>query len=113
MCAARAEEQPDSQDEDDGDEDDCEDEDFQYYYQNDFDNDVHDSSSDCKRDPEYFDFECLHVADVDRLLNESVERVCSQLSVSPSIAKVSRMPESWRRLLTHALSLIPGSASHA
>lgn len=85
MCAARAEEDPESQDE----EDDPEDEDFQYYYENEFDNDVHDSSSDCKKDPEYFDFECLHVADVDRLLNESVEAVCSQLTVTPSIAKVS------------------------
>lgn len=90
MCAARAEEEPESQDDDD---DECEDEDFQYYYQNDYDNDVHESSSDCKRDPEYFDFECLHVADVDRLLNESVESVCSQLSVSPSIAKVCPLPD--------------------
>jgi hypothetical protein len=88
MCAVRAEDDPDSQDE----EDDVADDDFQsyYYYENDFDNDVHESSSDCKKDPEYFDYECLHVVDVDRLLNEAIESVSTSLSVTPSIAKVSR-----------------------
>ena len=51
---------PESQEEDE------EEEDFADYYNNNdiFDSDVVDSS-DCKNDPEYFEFECLQVADVD------------------------------------------------
>jgi hypothetical protein len=62
-------------------------EDFQYYYDDEFDNDAPESNE-TKKDPEYFDFESLLDADVDRLLNESVEAVCSRISVTPSIAKV-------------------------
>lgn len=63
-------------------------EDFQYYYDDEFDNDAPESHE-TKKDPEYFDFESLLDADVDRLLNESVEAVCSRIGVTPSIAKVS------------------------
>lgn len=62
-------------------------EDFQYYYDDEYDNDMPESSE-TKKDPEYFDFECLLVADVENLLNESVEMVCSRISITPSIAKV-------------------------
>jgi len=68
------------------DEEDME-EDFQYYYDNQFDNDMPESSE-IKKDPEHFDFETMSVADVDRLLNESVEAVCSRIAITPSIAKV-------------------------
>lgn len=35
-----------------------------------------------KLDPEYFEFECLTIEDVERFLNESVEMICASLSVS-------------------------------
>lgn len=75
---------------DDPDNDEEEEEgDFQYYYNAEFDTDAQDALlSESKKDPEYFEFECLHVADVDRLLNESVEAICSRIPVTPSIAKV-------------------------
>lgn len=73
---------------DDPDNDEEEEGDFQYYYNAEFDTDAQDALSESKKDPEYFEFECLHVADVDRLLNESVEAICSRIPVTPSIAKV-------------------------
>lgn len=60
-------------------------EDYQLYYEH------------CEQDlpecletpnPEAHSFECLLVADVEKLLNESVEHISSQISVTPSLAKV-------------------------
>lgn len=48
-----------------------------------------------KNDPESHEFECLLVADVEKLLNESVEHISSQISVTPSLAKVSLMYDRW------------------
>lgn len=48
-----------------------------------------------KQDPEYFEFECLTIEDVDRLLNESVEVICASLSVMPSVAKVLLHTHNW------------------
>ena len=62
-----------------------------YYDHSEYDPDVIDVPED-RRDPEHFEFECLLVADVDRLLNESVETICSRISVTPSLAKVSSRP---------------------
>lgn len=41
-----------------------------------------------KNDPESHEYDCLLVADVEKLLNESVEHISSQISVTPSLAKV-------------------------
>lgn len=70
------------------DDDDDQEEDFPYYYEDDYD---HDSPEciDSKPDREYFDFQCMSVADVERLLNENVEALCGALSVTPSLAKVT------------------------
>lgn len=35
----------------------------------------------CKADPEYFAYDCLKVEEVERLLNESVETLCTSLQV--------------------------------
>lgn len=48
-----------------------------------------------KLDPEYFEFECLTIEDVERLLNESVEVICASLSVMPSLAKVLLHTHNW------------------
>ncbi|KAL1445599.1 hypothetical protein MTO96_044925, partial [Rhipicephalus appendiculatus] len=48
-----------------------------------------------KQDPEYFEFECLSIEDVERLLNESVESICASLSVMPSLAKVLLHTHNW------------------
>lgn len=39
----------------------------------------------CKTDPEYFAYECLSVVEVERLLNESVETLCTTLEVTTQI----------------------------
>lgn len=70
------------------DEDDDGDEDFPYYYEDDYDHDSPECS-DSKPDREHFEHHCLTVADVERLLNENVEVLCSSLNVTPSLAKVS------------------------
>lgn len=88
----------DSQD----DEDEDQDEDFPYYYEHDYDQDIPDAN-DAKKDPEYFEFDCLKVEDVERLLNESVEAICSKVAVTPSLAKVSTVRGDWLVLIPVAL----------
>lgn len=59
---------------------DDDDEDFCGYY----DNDTDDLDIDRPKktdDPEYFEYELLKVEDVERLLNEEVEILCSSLKV--------------------------------
>lgn len=41
-----------------------------------------------KADPEYFEFECLSIEEVEKLLNEAVEILSNSLHVTPSLAKV-------------------------
>ena len=52
-----------------------------YYYDNADDVEYIDKSH-FKDDPEHFEFELLKVEDVERLLNENVEALCNELSVS-------------------------------
>lgn len=42
----------------------------------------------CKQDPEFFDYRCLYEEQVERLLNETVERLSNNLKITPSLAKV-------------------------
>lgn len=64
--------------------------------------DYYDIGDDCdldhdprKVDPEAFEFECLTIEDVEKLLNESVEVLCNTLRVSPSLAKVLLHTHQW------------------
>ena len=70
------------------DDDDDQDEDFPYYYEDDYDHDSPECSEP-KLDNEYFEFQCYTVSDVERLLNENVEALCSSLAITPSLAKVT------------------------
>lgn len=49
-------------------------------------------------DPEYFDYELLKVEDVERLLNENVEALCSSVGIAPSLAKVLLHTHKWARM---------------
>ncbi|XP_055374311.1 potential E3 ubiquitin-protein ligase ariadne-2 [Condylostylus longicornis] len=71
-----------------------------------YDNDIEDyynSGEDCdieqidpkKTDPEYFEFECLNVEEVEKLLNESVEKLSTILQITPSLAKVLLHEHKW------------------
>ena len=59
-----------------------EDDDYDYggYYDNDTD-DLDIDKPKKSEDPEYFEYELLQVEDVERLLNEEVEVLCSALKV--------------------------------
>ncbi|XP_055630830.1 potential E3 ubiquitin-protein ligase ariadne-2 [Toxorhynchites rutilus septentrionalis] len=46
-------------------------------------------------DPEYFVYECLNVEEVEKLLNESVEKLSNQLQITPSLAKVLLHENKW------------------
>ncbi|XP_065347349.1 potential E3 ubiquitin-protein ligase ariadne-2 [Cloeon dipterum] len=48
-----------------------------------------------KSDPEYFEFECLSVEEVERLLNESVEMLSNSLKITPALAKVLLHTHKW------------------
>ncbi|TMW39290.1 hypothetical protein DOY81_015630, partial [Sarcophaga bullata] len=48
-----------------------------------------------KTDPEYFEFECLTVEEVEKLLNESVEKLNTILQITPSLAKVLLLEHQW------------------
>ncbi|XP_059481460.1 potential E3 ubiquitin-protein ligase ariadne-2 isoform X2 [Neocloeon triangulifer] len=48
-----------------------------------------------KSDPEYFEFECLSVEEVERLLNESVEELSNCLKITPALAKVLLHTHKW------------------
>lgn len=48
-----------------------------------------------KLDPEYFEYECLTIEDVERLFNESIEMVCASLTLLPSLAKVLLHTHKW------------------
>lgn len=47
------------------------------------------------RDPEFAVFECLRVEEVERLLNESVEILSTNLSITPSLAKLLLHAHEW------------------
>uniref|UniRef100_A0A182P5J3 RBR-type E3 ubiquitin transferase n=1 Tax=Anopheles epiroticus TaxID=199890 RepID=A0A182P5J3_9DIPT len=48
-----------------------------------------------RTDPEYFVYECLNVEEVEKLLNESVEKLSTQLQITPSLAKVLLHETRW------------------
>ncbi|EAT40872.1 AAEL007426-PA [Aedes aegypti] len=48
-----------------------------------------------RSDPECFVYECLNVEEVEKLLNESVERLSNQLHITPSLAKVLLHETKW------------------
>jgi len=48
-----------------------------------------------KYDPEHFDFDCLTVDQVERLLNELVETLSSRLRLTPSLAKLLLHAHNW------------------
>lgn len=65
-----------------------------YYNVGEGDCDV-EQSDPAKTDPEYFEFECLSVEEVEKLLNESVEELCRFRKISPSLAKVLLHTFNW------------------
>ncbi|XP_013385980.1 potential E3 ubiquitin-protein ligase ariadne-2 [Lingula anatina] len=69
--------------------------DYNYYYGDDQDVEF-DKPNPCE-DPEYFEYELLKIEDVDRLLNENVEALCSSLEIPPSLAKVLLHRHNWAR----------------
>ena len=73
--------------------DDCFDD---YYGSMQEDNDYLDlMNHDERKDPENFEFECLNIEDVERHFNESVEAICAQLQVLPSLAKLMLHRNEW------------------
>lgn len=48
-----------------------------------------------KTDPEYFTYDCLTVDEVEKLLNESVEKLSNTLKITPSLAKVLLHEHKW------------------
>ncbi|XP_054162341.1 potential E3 ubiquitin-protein ligase ariadne-2-like [Oppia nitens] len=64
--------------------------------------DIHDDNDDdetdncsLKRDPEYFEYECLTIEEVERYFNESVELICGAIQVNPSLAKLMLHTMEW------------------
>lgn len=48
-----------------------------------------------RSDPEYFVYDCLDVEEVEKLLNESVEKLSNVLQITPSLAKVLLHETKW------------------
>ena len=48
-----------------------------------------------KKDPEFFEYECLNIEDVERYFNETVELMCASIQVSPSLAKLMLHTMEW------------------
>jgi ariadne-2 len=48
-----------------------------------------------KTDPEYFEFTCLTVEEVEKTLNECVEKLNNVLQITPSLAKVLLYQSRW------------------
>lgn len=46
-------------------------------------------------DPEYFDYSSLQLCEVERLLNECVEKICENVPVTPALAKVLLLNSRW------------------
>lgn len=65
--------------------------------------DYYNSGEDCdveridprKTDPEFFEYDCLTVEEVEKLLNESVEKLSIILQITPSLAKVLLLEHKW------------------
>ncbi|RWS21141.1 protein ariadne-2-like protein, partial [Leptotrombidium deliense] len=91
-CNVSDEEDHDKETFDDEEDDECFD--YDYYNATDFDNDLYECDLKNK-DSEYFEYECLLIEDVERLLNESVETICSSIGINPSLAKVLLFTHKW------------------
>lgn len=48
-----------------------------------------------KSDPEFFSYDCLNVEEIDKCLNESVEKLSTILQITPSLAKVLLHEHKW------------------
>ncbi|XP_053672658.1 potential E3 ubiquitin-protein ligase ariadne-2 [Anopheles nili] len=81
--------------------------DMEYSSDNDYEfEDYYNSGDDCdieqidpkRTDPEYFVYECLNVEEVEKLLNESVEKLSTQLQITPSLAKVLLHETRWNTI---------------
>ncbi|OXA52893.1 potential E3 ubiquitin-protein ligase ariadne-2 isoform X2 [Folsomia candida] len=72
-----------------GDDSDCEieDDDYENYYNSQIEDEL-DMGDIRKDDPESFQYECLRVEEVEKLLNELVEMMSIQLTVTPALAKL-------------------------
>ncbi|CAC5397163.1 ARIH2 [Mytilus coruscus] len=87
-------------DDSDYDESDNMDEDDEDDYCGYYDNDTDDLDIDKPKksdDPEYFEFDLLHLEDAERLLNEEVEALCSKLKIDPSLAKMLLQVHGWNK----------------
>jgi len=51
-----------------------------------------------RADPEYFEYECLTVEDIEKLLNERVEKLNTILQITPSLAKVLLLEHQWNNV---------------
>lgn len=49
-----------------------------------------------KTDPEYLEFQCLNVEEVEKLLNETVEHLSNTIHLTPSLAKVLLLEHEWQ-----------------
>jgi len=70
-----------------------EDDNYEDYYNSTIDDEI--EGSDIKKDPENFQFECLRVEEVEKLLNELVEMLSNQVAVTPSLAKLLLHTMEW------------------
>ncbi|CAD6221213.1 GSCOCG00005092001-RA-CDS [Cotesia congregata] len=97
---------------------DCGDNGYEDYYNNqhwgsETDNDF--DSDHNKKDPEYAIHDCLRVEEVERLLNENVEVLSTNLHITPSLAKVLLHTHNWAlqdvlaKYRTNASSLLVNS----
>ncbi|CAH0561922.1 unnamed protein product [Brassicogethes aeneus] len=66
----------------------------EYYYDLNDDSDI-EQVDPSKKDPEHFEYKCLLEEQVERLLNETVERLSNMLDITPSLAKVLLHSHSW------------------
>lgn len=49
-----------------------------------------------KTDPEYLEYQCLNVEEVEKLLNETVEHLSNTIHLTPSLAKVLLLEHEWQ-----------------
>ncbi|KAG1676714.1 putative E3 ubiquitin-protein ligase ariadne-2 [Nymphon striatum] len=68
--------------------------DYDGYYNSDGDCDIEVDYSP-KDDPEYFEYECLNIEEIERLLNENVEALSASIKVKPALAKALLHRNKW------------------
>lgn len=80
---------------DDGNDSDADDDDFADYYSFNEDEEGRASQFNNNDDPEYFAYECLTVANVEKIFNDSIEEVMTRLGVSHGRAKQILHTNKW------------------